>query len=103
MSDTSRDVRIRIFGEKNPIQDSTTPVRTADGVETPMSSSWLIVVERWFREITYNRSDVTLRQHASLITATKGYLAHENNETPGVVWNASVEPIIARSPNVKKR
>ncbi len=62
---------------------------------TPTSSSWLNLVERWFREITEKRirrgSFVSVPQ---LITAINEYLAASNEDPKPFVWRASVQAIL---------
>src|SRR6201997_3342244 len=63
---------------------------------TPTSSSWLNLVERWFRELT----DKALRRgvfHSvpDLITKIEDYLAAHNNDPKPFVWTATAEDILA--------
>ncbi len=64
---------------------------------TPTSSSWLNLVERWFREIT----DKAIRRGVftsvpDLIAAIEAYLnAHNTNPKP-FVWTATAEDILAK-------
>ncbi len=64
---------------------------------TPTSSSWLNLVERWFRELT----DKALRRgvfHSvpDLITRIEEYLeAHNNNPKP-FIWTATADDILAK-------
>jgi transposase len=64
---------------------------------TPTSSSWLNLVERWFRELT----DKALRRGSfgsvpDLIAAIQAYLdAHNDDPTP-FVWTATAESILAK-------
>lgn len=62
---------------------------------TPTSSSWLNLVERWFRELT----DKAIRRGvfpsvAALITAIQDYLAVHNEDPRPFVWTASAQDII---------
>ncbi len=64
---------------------------------TPTSSSWLNLVERWFRELT----DKALRRGAfhsvpDLISAIEGYLAAHNDEPKPLVWTATAESILEK-------
>jgi len=64
---------------------------------TPTSSSWLNLVERWFRELT----DKALRRgvfHSvpDLITAIEAYLDAHNNDPKPFVWTATAEDILAK-------
>jgi len=62
---------------------------------TPTSSSWLNLVERWFRELTTKR----LRRGNftgvdQLIAAIKEYLAQNNKQPRPFVWTAGVQQIL---------
>ncbi len=64
---------------------------------TPTSSSWLNLVERWFRELT----DKALRRgvfHSvpDLIAAIETYLAAHNNDPRPFIWTATAEDILAK-------
>ena len=64
---------------------------------TPTSSSWLNLVERWFRELT----DKALRRGSfnsvpNLITAIEDYLAAHNDDPKPFVWTATAESILAK-------
>lgn len=64
---------------------------------TPTSSSWLNLVERWFRELT----DKRIRRGAffsvpDLIGAIEQFIAVNNNAPKPFVWKASVEKILAK-------
>jgi transposase len=64
---------------------------------TPTSSSWLNLVERWFRELT----DKVLRRgvfHSvpDLITAIEAYLAAHNTEPKPFIWTATADDILAK-------
>lgn len=64
---------------------------------TPTSSSWLNLVERWFRELT----DKRIRRGAfasvpDLITAINEFIAANNDHPKPFVWTASVEKILAK-------
>jgi transposase len=61
----------------------------------PTSSSWVNMVERWFREITDKRiRRGVFRSVPELIAAIEDYM---NNHNPRVfVWTASVESIMAK-------
>ena len=63
----------------------------------PTSSSWLNLVERWFRELT----EKALRRgvfHSvpDLIAAINAYLAAHNNDPQPFVWTASADAILAK-------
>ncbi|MFZ5871977.1 MAG: IS630 family transposase [Actinomycetota bacterium] len=64
---------------------------------TPTSSSWLNLVERWFRELT----DKALRRGSfnsvpSLIAAIEDYLSAHNEDPKPFVWTATAESILAK-------
>jgi transposase len=64
---------------------------------TPTSSSWLNLVERWFRELT----DKALRRGVfgsvpDLVAAIQAYLDAHNEDPKPFVWTASVEAILEK-------
>lgn len=64
---------------------------------TPTSSSWLNLVERWFRELT----DKAIRRgvfHSvpELIHAIEAFLAAHNDDPKPFVWTASADAILAK-------
>ncbi len=64
---------------------------------TPTSSSWLNLVERWFRELT----DKALRRGSfnsvpDLITAIEEYLDAHNDDPKPFVWTATAESILEK-------
>jgi transposase len=64
---------------------------------TPTSSSWLNLVERWFREL----DDKAIRRGVfgsvpSLIAAIEEYLEANNNDPKGFVWTATAEQILEK-------
>ena len=63
----------------------------------PTSSSWLNLIERWFREIT----DKRIRRSAftsvpQLIAAIMAYIAQHNAQPKAFVWTAKVEEILEK-------
>jgi len=63
----------------------------------PTSSSWLNMIERWFRDLTCNR----LRRESfdsvpSLITAITEYLSNHNQNPRVFVWTAPGEKILSK-------
>ena len=63
----------------------------------PTSSSWLNLVERWFREIT----DKRIRRESfssvkRLIETIMDYIAQHNENPQSFVWTAKVEDILAK-------
>jgi transposase len=64
---------------------------------TPTSSSWLNLVERWFRELT----DKALRRGSfnsvpALITAIEDYLDAHNDDPKPFVWTATADSILEK-------
>ena len=64
---------------------------------TPTSSSWLNLVERWFRELT----DKALRRgvfHSvpDLIASIEDYLTAHNDEPKPLVWTATADNILEK-------
>lgn len=69
----------------------------------PTSSSWLNLVERWFREITDKRiRRGTFLSVSELIAAIKEYLDNHNQNPRVFVWTASVERILAKVAKCKE-
>jgi transposase len=69
----------------------------------PTSSSWLNLVERWFREITDKR--IRRGSFASvpeLITAIREYLDNHNQNPRVFTWTASAERILAKVAKCKE-
>jgi transposase len=70
---------------------------------TPTSSSWLNLVERWFRDLTQQR----IRRgsfHAvkELITTIEDYIENHNQKPQVFVWSASVERILSKIAKCKE-
>lgn len=64
---------------------------------TPTSSSWLNIVERWFREITDKRiRRGSFSSVPELISAINEYLENHNQNPQVFVWSASVEKILGK-------
>jgi transposase len=64
---------------------------------TPTSSSWLNLVERWFRDLTGQ----AIRRGSfdsvpTLITAIQDYMDAHNDEPKPFVWTATAEAILAK-------
>jgi transposase len=69
----------------------------------PTSSSWLNMVERWFREITDKRiRRGSFRNVPELIAAIKEYLDNHNQNPRIFTWTASVERILAKVAKCKE-
>jgi len=69
----------------------------------PTSSSWLNLVERWFREITDKRIRRGIFSSVPvLIAAIQEYLANHNQNPQIFVWSAPVENILAKIAKCKE-
>ena len=63
----------------------------------PTSSSWLNLIERWFREITDKRlRRGTFRSVDQLIEAIMAFIKEHNDNPQTFVWTAKVEDILAK-------
>lgn len=70
---------------------------------TPTSSSWLNLVERWFREITQKRIRRGIfRSVPELIAAIQEYVANHNQNPRVFTWTASAEKILAKVAKCKE-
>ena len=68
----------------------------------PTSSSWVNVIERWFRDLTdkrIRRGAFTSVPH--LIEAIMNYLAAHNENPKSIVWTAKVDDILAKVSRAK--
>ena len=64
---------------------------------TPTSSSWLNVIERWFRDITQNRiRNGIFRNVPQLIQAIRDYIDHHNANPTTFVWTKKAEDILEK-------
>jgi transposase len=69
----------------------------------PTSSSWLNLIERWFREITDKRiRRGSFRNVPGLIAAIKEYLDNHNQNPRIFMWTASVERILTKVAKCKE-
>ena len=69
----------------------------------PTSSSWLNLVERWFREITDKRiRRGTFRNVNQLIQAITEYIACHNQAPKPYVWTAKAGEILAKVQRARK-
>jgi transposase len=69
----------------------------------PTSSSWLNVVERWFRELSDKRiRRGSFKNVRELIAAIKDYLDSHNQNPRVFVWTASVEHILTKVAKCKE-
>ena len=63
----------------------------------PTSSSWLNLIERWFRELTTKRlRRGSFRSMPDLIAAINSYLDHHNQNPQVFTWTAPVDQIMAK-------
>jgi transposase len=63
----------------------------------PTSSSWLNLVERWFREITDKRiRRGVFRSVAQLIEAIRAYIDEHNSDPKPFVWTAKAQDILEK-------
>ena len=70
---------------------------------TPTSSSWLNMVERWFRQITDKRiRRGTFHSVQQLIDSINAYIQNHNQHPKAFVWTASVEKILEKVRRARK-
>jgi len=63
----------------------------------PTSSSWVNLIERWFRELTVKRiRRGTFQNVPALIAAIRDYIDNHNQHPQVFVWTAPVEQILAK-------
>ena len=63
----------------------------------PTSSSWLNMVERWFRNLTQERiRRGVFRSVAELVQAISSYIEEHNQDSRPFVWTATPERIMAK-------
>ena len=63
----------------------------------PTSSSWLNLIERWFREITDKRiRRGTFRSVTQLIAAIMDFIDDHNANPKTFTWTAQVDDILAK-------
>lgn len=63
----------------------------------PTSSSWLNLIERWFREITEKRiRRGAFRNVPQLIAAIEDFIYHHNDSPTPFVWTAQADEILAK-------
>ncbi|OFV81414.1 MAG: DDE endonuclease, partial [Acidobacteria bacterium RBG_16_64_8] len=68
----------------------------------PTASSWLNLVERWFREITTKRiRRGSFPSVAALVDAIEEYLQHHNKNPKPFIWTATVDQILAKVSSCK--
>jgi transposase len=70
---------------------------------TPTSSSWLNLVERWFRNLTDKRiRRGSFTSVPELVAAIEDYLQHHNEKPRVFVWTATAEQILAKVAKYKE-
>jgi transposase len=70
---------------------------------TPTSSSWLDMVERFFRDITENRiRRGVFRSVPELESAIQTYIASHNAAPKPFIWTASANDILAKVARARK-
>jgi transposase len=70
---------------------------------TPTSSSWLNLIERWFRDLTEKRiRRGSFEGVPELIQAIEDYLDQSNQNPHVFVWTASIESIMAKIAKCKE-
>ncbi len=69
----------------------------ATNENSPTYSSWLNLIERWFREITDKRiRRGVFRNVPELIAAIHAYIEEHNNHPKPFVWTAKANEILAK-------
>ncbi len=69
---------------------------------TPTSSSWLNVIERWFRELTQKRlRRGVFRSVRELEKAISDYVQHHNENPQGFIWTKKAEDILKKVTRAK--
>lgn len=64
---------------------------------TPTSSSWLNLIERWFRDLTEKRlRRGVFRSVAELKRAILDYVDHHNENPKGFIWTKKADDILAK-------
>lgn len=70
---------------------------------TPTSSSWLNLVERWFRELTDKRiRRGTFVNVKSLVEVIYDFIEKHNHQPQAFVWSATVNKIMAKIEKIKQ-
>jgi len=70
---------------------------------TPTSSSWLNVIERWFRDITQNRiRKGVFRSVPELEQAIREYINHHNAHPHSFVWTKKAADILKKVARARK-
>lgn len=64
---------------------------------TPTSSSWLNIIERWFREITHHRiRNGVFRSVEELIQAIRDFIDHHNANPTTFIWTKQAADILEK-------
>lgn len=70
---------------------------------TPTSSSWLNLIERWFKEITDKRiRRGTFKSVPDLIDAVEDFIANHNENPKRFIWSAPAERILDKIEKLKE-
>jgi transposase len=70
---------------------------------TPTSSSWLNVIERWFRDLTHRRlRHGVFRSVAELEQAIRDYIHHHNANPTTFVWTKKAHDILKKVARARK-
>jgi len=70
---------------------------------TPTSSSWLNMVERFFRDLTQNQlKRGVFRDLEELIMAVEGYIDRHNQKPKPFIWTASARDILEKVTRARK-
>jgi transposase len=70
---------------------------------TPTSSSWLNVIERWFRDLTHKRlRHGVFRSVPELEQAIRDYIDHHNAHPKSFVWTKKAEDILKKVARARK-
>ena len=70
---------------------------------TPTSSSWLNMVERFFRDLTQNRlRRGVFRDIPELVDAIEGYIDKHNQSPKPFIWTAKASDILAKVKRARK-
>ncbi len=69
---------------------------------TPMSSSWLNLIERWFGEVTRKRiRRGVFKSVPELVAAIEEYIRYYNEDPKPFVWTKQADDIIKKVSNCK--
>jgi len=75
----------------------TAPLRERSAPQEHVDSSWLNLIERWFRDITDKRiRRGVFRSVKELIAAIESYIAAHNRDPKTFTWTAKAETILAK-------